>query len=208
MRYTATLTALVLTTSLVITAQDRMPPIPTDKMTDAQKNAVKELLSTPRTAGVSGPFVPLLRSPEFMNRVQRVGEYLRYQSPLPAKIREMTIIMTARQLTQQYEWDAHYPLAIQGGLTKEKGLAIAQGRRPEGMSDDEEMVYNFVTELQQHGTVTDPTYARVLAKFGEQGMVDIAGLVGYYSTIGMIMNVARTPAQANADTPKLAPFLK
>ncbi len=186
-------------------AQDRMPPIPAEKMTPAQKEAAKQLASTPRTAGLNGPFVPLLRSPELMNRLQRVGEYLRYQSPLNPKLRELTIIVTARFLTQQYEWDAHFPLAVTNGLKREIGVAIAQGRHPDGMSDDEDAVYNFATELLQTHGVSDATYARV-AKFGDQSVVDLAGLVGYYSAIGMVMNVARTPANAASEAPKLAAF--
>jgi len=186
-------------------AQDRMPPIPAEKMTPAQKEAAKQLASTPRTAGLNGPFVPLLRSPELMNRLQRVGEYLRYQSPLNPKLRELTIIIAARFWTQQYEWDAHFPLAVTNGLKREIGVAIAQGRHPDGMSDDEDAVYNFATELLQTHGVSDATYARV-AKFGDQSVVDLAGLVGYYSAIGMVMNVARTPANAASEAPKLAAF--
>jgi len=186
-------------------AQDRMPPIPAEKMTPAQKEAAKQLASTPRTAGLNGPFVPLLRSPELMNRLQRVGEYLRYQSPLNPKLRELTIIIAARFWTQQYEWDAHFPLAVTNGLKREIGVAIAQGRHPDGMSDDEDAVYNFATELLQTHGVSDATYARV-ARFGDQSVVDLAGLVGYYSSIGMVMNVARTPANAASEAPKLAAF--
>jgi 4-carboxymuconolactone decarboxylase len=199
---------LLLAFAGIILAQDRMPPIAPEKMTEAQKDAARQLASTPRTAGLNGPFVPLLRSPEFMNRLQRVGEYLRFQSPLEARIREMAILMAARHWSQQYEWNAHYPLALSSGLKKDAADAIAAGRRPDGMAQDEEAVWGFVTELLQNGGVSDPTYARVVQKFGEQGVVDITGLVGYYSTLAMVMNVARTPAQPAADTPKLMLFAK
>ena len=114
--------------------------------------------------------------------------------------------MTARQLTQQYEWNAHYPLALKAGLKPDAAAAIAAGRRPEGMAEDEEIVYNFVAELLQNKSVSDPTYARVLTKFGEQGVIDTTGLVGYYATLAMILNVARSPAQPDSTAPKLAPF--
>jgi len=200
------LAACMALAALVCAAQDRMPPVPVDKMTEAQKDAAKQLASTPRTAGLNGPFVPLLRSPELMNRLQRVGEYLRYQSPLKAELRELAIIMTARHWTQQYEWDAHFPLGVSAGLKREIGLAIAEGRHPEGMSDEEDMIYNFVTEILQNHGVSDATYARVLGKFGEQSVVDVTGLVGYYSALGMVMNVARTPANPSSKAPKLATF--
>ena len=188
-------------------AQDRMPPIPADKLTPAQKKSLELLAATPRGAGGGGgPFVPLLRSPELMNRLQAVGEYLRFNNALPQKLVEMTILMTARQWTQQYEWNAHHPLAMKAGLKPEVASAIAAGRHPEGMAEDEDMVYNFVDELLQNKSVSDPTYARLLAKFGEQGVIDTTGIVGYYSTLAGILNVVRAPAQPGSTAPKLAPF--
>ena len=179
-----------------------MPPIPADKLTPAQKHSAELLAATPRgAAGAGGPFVPLLRSPELMDRLQAVGEYLRYKNSVPQKLVEMAIIMTARQSMQQYEWNAHYPLAMKAGLPVETANAIAVGRRPESLAADEEIVYNFTAELLQNKSVSDPTYARMLAKFGEQGVVDTTGLVGYYSTLAMILNVARAPAQPEVPRP-------
>lgn len=204
LRYTA---ATLLLWSIPALAQDRMPPIPADKLTPAQKHSSELLAATPRGAGgAGGPFVPLLRSPELMDRLQAVGEYLRFKNSVPQKLVEMAIIMTARQFMQQYEWNAHYPLAVKAGLPAETANAIAVGRRPDSLAADEELVYNFVAELLQNKSVSDPTYARMLAKFGEQGVVDTTGLVGYYSTLAMILNVARSPAQADSTAPKLAPF--
>ena len=190
--------------SMTAAAQDRMPPIPADKMTDAQKKAAAELAAGPRGA-FRGPFVPLVRSPELMSRVQKVGEYLRYSNSLPQKIVEMTVLITARRWTQQYEWNAHYPLALKAGLKKEIADAIAEGRHPSGLADDEEIAYNFTTELNQTGTVTDPTYDRAVRRFQEQGVVDLTALNGYYSLLAMVMGVARTPL-APGDTPMLKPF--
>jgi 4-carboxymuconolactone decarboxylase len=198
---------MILAVSAAAWAQDRLPPIPADKLTPAQKKSVELLAATPRgAAGGGGPFVPLLRSPELMNRVQAVGEYLRFNNSLPQKLVEMAILMTARQWTQQYEWNAHHPLALKAGLKPEVALAIASGRHPEGMGDDEEMVYNFVSELLENKSVSDPTYARLLAKFGEQGVIDTTGLVGYYATLAGILNVARAPAQPGSTAPKLEKF--
>ncbi len=204
LRFTAT---VLLVFSVMADAQDRMPPIPADKLTPAQKHSAELLAATPRgAAGAGGPFVPLLRSPELMDRLQAVGEYLRYKNSVPQKLVEMAIIMTARQFMQQYEWNAHYPLALKAGLPVETANAIAVGRRPESLAADEEIVYNFTTELLQNKSASDATYGRMLAKFGEQGVVDTTGLVGYYSTLALILNVARSPAQAESTAPKLAPF--
>ena len=181
-----------------------MPPIPADKMTEAQKKAAAELAAGPRGA-FRGPFVPLVRSPELMSRLQRVGEYLRYNNSLPQKLVEMTVLMTARRWTQQYEWNAHYPLALKAGLKKEVADAIAEGRHPAGMAEDEEIAYDFTTELNQNGSVSDPTYARAVSTFKEQGVIDLIAVNGYYSLLGMVMGVARTPLSPG-DTPMLKPF--
>ena len=175
-------------------AQNRMPPIPKEKWTDAQKKAADELAAGPRGAGaVAGPFVPLLRSPEFMNRLQKTGEYVRFQNSIGQKLTEFVILLTARQWTQQYEFDAHQPLALKAGVKQEFITAIMDGRRPTGMAADEEAAYDFCAELRQNQSVSDATYARAVGKFGEQGVIDMTGLVGYYTTLAMIMNVSRAP---------------
>ena len=173
-------------------AQDRMPPIAADKMTEAQKKAAEELVAGPRGSLV-GPFVPLLRSPELMSRLQKTGEYLRYNTKLGSSISEFIILVTARQWTQQFEWDVHYPLALKAGVKTETVAAVAEGRHPTGMSTDEEIVYDFLAELRQNQSVSDATYLRAIKRFGEQGVIDMVGIAGYYTMLAMIMNVARTP---------------
>src|SRR5437763_5312457 len=121
-------------------AQDRMPPIAADQLTDAQKRAIQEFKAA-RNADVSGPFVPLLRSPEVMSRARAMGDYLRFKSALPPRLSEFVILLTARRWTQQYEWNAHQPPALQAGVGRDVVLAIAEGRRPEKMSEDEEVLY-------------------------------------------------------------------
>ena len=186
-------------------AQDRMPPIPKDKMTDAQKKALEEVMASRGAGGAEGPFVPMLRSPELMNRLQTLGEYVRFHNSIGTKLTEFVILLTARQWTQQYEYNAHQPLALKAGLNQEIISAITEGRRPTGMAADEEIVYDFCTELRQNQSVSDATYARAVSKFGEQGVIDLTGLVGYYTTLAMIMNVARSPLPNGKKAP-LVPF--
>ena len=164
-------------------------------MTDTQKKAAAEFTEV-RKNGPFGPFAPLLRSPEVMNRARAMGDYLRFRSVLPPRLSEFAILITARHWTQNYEWDAHKPLAIKGGLSEEIVKAIADGRRPARMADDEEALYDFLTELQRTQSVSDPTYARTVGKFGEQGVIDLIGLAGYYSMLAMVLNTARTPLPA------------
>ncbi|MGA7327037.1 MAG: carboxymuconolactone decarboxylase family protein [Rhodomicrobium sp.] len=180
--------------------QDRLPPIPEEKYTEAQKKAAQEFLET-RKAPVFGPFVPLMRSPELMTRAQIMGEYLRYHSSIGQKLSEFTILITAREWTQDYEWYVHYPNALKAGLTREIADAVFEGRRPQGMSPDEETVYDFVTELNHTKRVSDTTYERTLKQVGEQGVIDIIGIQGYYGLLAMTLNVSRL------EPPKDAPRL-
>lgn len=169
-----------------------MPPIPNAKQTAAQRVAARELAATPR-GGVIGPFVPALRSPEFMTRLQRLGEYLRYRSALGPRLTELVILLTARAWTQQFEWSLHVETARATGLRAATISAIAAGRRPARLEADEAAVYDFVIELESSRSVGDATYARARAALGERGIVDLLGIAGYYATLAMLLNVARTP---------------
>jgi len=188
----------------IAAAQDRMPPIPADKMTEAQKKVAAELIAGPRGA-LLGPFIPLLRSPELMSRLQKVGEYIRYQNSLGHKLTEFTILITARHWTQQFEWDSHYDLAVKAGVEPEILAAVRDRRRPAGMSADEELAYDFCSELAQNQSVTDATFERAVKSLGEQGVIDLTATVGYYTALAMILNVARTPLPPGK-TPVLAGF--
>src|SRR5438132_6575350 len=134
-------------------AQDRMPPIPADKLTAAQRKAVEEFKAA-RSADVSGPFWPLLRSPEVMSRARAMGDYLRYKSALPPRLSEFVILLTAREWTQQYEWNAHYAIAIKAGVKSETAAAIAEGRRPAAMSEEESILYDFCHELHRDKAIS------------------------------------------------------
>ena len=173
--------------------RDRLPPIPADQLTPEQRAVVDELVAGPRGA-VIGPFIPALRSPELAHRLQRVGEYLRYNAALPPRLREMAILLTAGQWMQQFEWNTHAPLAAEAGLEREVIAAISDARRPASMDRGESIVYDVFAELHRTHAVTDATYEAALAEFGEQGVVDLIALIGYYTTLAMIMNVAQTPA--------------
>jgi 4-carboxymuconolactone decarboxylase len=181
-----------------------MPPIPADKLTPEQKKASDDFAAERKTP-VFGPFIPLLRSPEVMLRAKAMGDYLRYKSVLPAALNEFAILITARHWTQGYEWAVHEPIAVKAGLKTEITQALAEGRRPQGMSADEEMIYEFCTELHQNQSVSDATYARVQAKFGEQGIIDLIGVNGYYTFLAMVLNATRTAVPKGAPTIPLFP---
>lgn len=185
--------------------RDRLPPLAREAMNEAQRAAADELIAGPRKA-VKGPFVPLLRSPDLMARLQKVGDYLRFGSVLPPRVSEFATLLVSRQWRQQFEWFIHVPLALEAGTDPDTVTAIREGRMPSTMSDDEALVHRFVSELQQHRGVSDATYANTLARFGEQGVIDLTSLVGYFTMISMVLNVAGTPPPPDPNVEALAPL--
>ena len=198
-------------------AQDtrRFKLIPLEEMTPAQRALAERIRSGPRanvagsaaTAGTSpgSPFSVFLRSPEVGEHLQRVGSYIRFKSSLGFKLNELAILITARHWNAQYEWFAHHRLALQAGLDPEIAKAIAQGNRPSNMPAEEAIIYDFCTELHQQKAVSDPTYQAALQRFGEQGLMDLIAVNGYYSLVAMVLNVDRTPIP-DGGLPPLAPL--
>ena len=181
---------------------DRLPPIAEEFWTAEQRLHSKALLAGPRGA-VIGPFIPLLRSPELMDRTQHLGEYLRFRSALTGHLSEFAILITARHWSQDVEWTAHAPIALKAGLSADIIQAVLDGTRPAAMSGDEEAVYDFSTEMHQTRHISDATWARALARFSEKGVVDLLGILGYYTLLSIVMNGAQTRWPAHAEGPAL-----
>jgi 4-carboxymuconolactone decarboxylase len=171
---------------------DRLPPLPPSRWSEAQRREAEAVIQGPRGALIA-PFVPLLRSPELMGHAQRMGEYLRYRSAIGLRLSELAILITAQAWSQPVEWAIHAPIALREGISAEAIAAIEQGRRPATLADDEAVVYDFSTELQRERRVSDPTWRRAIERFGEHGTVDLIGINGYYTLLAMVMNAARTP---------------
>ena len=188
--------ALSLVTVSAASAQDRMPPISPEKYDAAQKKAAEEFQAA-RKYPVFGPFSVLIRSPELMTANRIMGDYLRLKPSIGTKLSELIILVTARDWTQDYEWYVHAPIALKQGISKEIIDAIAEGRRPSGMNEDQEICYDFTMELNRNKRVSDATYDRAVKRFGEQGVLDIAGIDGYYTGLAMEMNTTRMPIPAN-----------
>ena len=106
---------------------DRMPPIPTEKMTDAQKKVAADIIAGPR-GKVEGPYWPIIRSPGLADGLQKVGEYYRYRCGLDRKLNEMAALIASRAWTQQFEWDVHILQALDAGMTVDLANAIAEYR--------------------------------------------------------------------------------
>ena len=180
-------------------AQDRMPPIPPVNYTDAQKKAAADFAAE-RGFAVRGPFAPLMRSPEVMLRAAAMGDFLRNKTTLAPRLSEMIILITAREWTQQYEWVAHHDIAVKAGLNPAIADAIADGHRPAGM-DAEEAVYDMSTEIQRTKRVSDATYQNAVAKFGEQGVIELLGINGYYTFLAITLNATRAGLPAGTAEP-------
>jgi 4-carboxymuconolactone decarboxylase len=185
---------------------ERLAPLASAALTEEQQKAAEEFQEG-RGYAVHGPFAVMLRSPEVMLRAKAMGDYLRFRNVLPRRVSEMVILITAREWTQQFEWTYHYRHAMEAGLAREIADAIGEGRRPASMAEDEAAAYEFAIELHHRKSVSDATYARALSLFGERGIIDLTGICGYYSFLAMMMNVARTPAPADAQgVPPLVKF--
>lgn len=189
----------------------RFKLIPIEALTPEQRALSDAIKSGPRaklaTSGASkpgplgGPFNVWLRSPGIGDRVQQLGEEIRFRSSLAGKLNELAILVTARHWTSQYEWFAHHKLALEGGLDPAVAKDIAQGRRPSGMDADETIVYEFSRELHETQGASDATYKAALGRFGERGVVDLVSVNGFYALVSMCLNVDRTPLPEGTPPP-------
>ena len=196
----AAATLLLFAGSAVALTGERFAEIPLDQMTPAQRSVAEAIMSGPRQR-MSGPFNAWLRSPELADRLQKVGEYVRFKTSLDKRLNEMAILMTAQYWGASYEWYAHAPLAAKAGLAPEIIKALGEGRKPDGMKDDEAIVWEFSTQLRRDHAVEDAIYAKALEKFGENGIIDLVGVNGYYDVVSMTLNVAHVAPPADAQLP-------
>jgi 4-carboxymuconolactone decarboxylase len=169
----------------------RFRPLEHNRLDPEQNAMIRDILAGSRTS-LNGPFNILLRSPDLGNRLQAVGEYLRFKTSLPHAINEFAIVTVAREWTAQYEFFAHKKLALVAGVKEEVVDDIAAGRTPK-MTPDQQAVWTFIKELDSTHQVSDSTFDNVKQRFGERGVVDLITLVGYYHTMSMLMNVDRYP---------------
>ena len=183
---------------------DRFKPLTWDEMSPAQRKMVEDLVAGPRS-GANGPFNVLLRSPEMGDLAQKFGASMRFNQDMPRKLNEMAIIITGRYWTAQYEWYAHKRAALDAGLSPAIVDAIQNGRRPGGMTKEEEAVYNFCTEVLKTKHVSDATFAAAKNAFGEKGVVDLMGVMSWYQMVSMLLNVDRYPMPDGVQ-PELKPL--
>ena len=186
-------------------ADDRLPTIPPAQYSPEQKQAAAEFEAA-RKVPVFGPFEPLMYSPAVMSQARAMGDYLRYKSAIGNTLSELAILLTAREWTQDFEWSVHYPIALKAGIRQDIADAIAEGRRPATLSADEAIVYDYAMELLKNKQVSNLTFERAKTRFGAKGVVDMTGIVGYYTFLAMQLNAAQYPPAKDAKKlPRLPP---
>ena len=178
----------------------RFPPLKPEDWSAAQRQVAAEIVSGPRGA-LRGPFVPLIYSPALASHVQKLGEYLRFGTRLPNALLELAMLVTARRFGCPNIWHSHRALALKAGLAPAIVAAVAAERRPEPMSDDETMVFDFARELVGDLAVGDRTFDRIAARWDRATAMDLTGVCGYYTLLAMVLNTAQVPLPEGA-----APF--
>jgi 4-carboxymuconolactone decarboxylase len=166
----------------------RFAPLKAEELTPPQKAWADDIAVPPRNAKFGNPpYRAYIRSPDLAPRLSALSDYLRWNTSLSPRLSELAILITAREWTAQYEWFAHYPLALKGGLDPKVADAIAAGKRPDAMKDDEAALYDLATALYHDRKVSGPVYKAALEKFGERGIMDIIGIIGYYDLVSMTL---------------------
>jgi len=176
---------------------DRFRPLVYEEMTPEQKAMTDHVLAGQR-GSMNGPYNVLLRSPEMGDLAQKFGAYTRYNSSVPHKLNELAILITARFWNSQYEWYAHHKYALQAGISAAVIDDLAAGKRPAAMDRDEAIVFDFCKELLDSRQVSDANFKAAVERFGERGVVDLIGVMGYYHIVSMLLNVDRYPLPEGA----------
>ena len=183
-------------------ADERFSELRLDQLTPEQQKMATTLKTPPRNSALnSGPFNAYARSPGLGVLLLQVSDYVRFNSSLPPRLSEFAIMIAARRWSQPYEWRAHYPLAIKGGLDRQILVDLGAGSRPQSMQEDEAALYDFCTELYRDKNVNDATFRAALAKFGERGIMDLIGIIGYYDIASMALIVQKATAKPVDEAP-------
>jgi len=183
-----------------MTREPRFPVLNSTDMTPQQRAVAAEIAAGPR-GEVRGPFLALIHNPELARRVQSLGEHLRWGGKLPAHLKELAVLVTARRWTCQHEWLMHAKLAREVGLDERIVASIAEGREASRMSGDEAAVYAFCREAHATGRVGDDAFLSIRKRFGLEGVLELLALCGYYSMMAMVLNTAGMPLPENASPP-------
>jgi len=177
----------------------RLAKLTEDTMTSEQR-ALSERIAG-RRGGTRGPFLVWLRSPGLCDRVEALGAYVRFETGLPLKYRELGLILAARHWDAQYSWNAHAAKTIEAGIPADAVDAIRQGRVPDFEDEDDAVFYRFCVELLRDHFVSDETFRIALDRFGEEWLVDTIGVLGNSSMLAMCLNAFSVDLPEGVDPP-------
>lgn len=182
----------------------RFKPLALDQMSPEQRRIAERRLSGPRQ-NVGAPLNVLIRSAGLADPIERLSEHFRVQRTIPERLKQFVIMLVARHWTAHYPWSVHYPMALQTGVSAAVLEQIALGQPPTGLQPDEAAVYDFCRTLLDGKGVNDAQFSSVLDRYGEAGIADLIGLMGYYTMISMALVVDRFPPVAG-NAPVLMPL--
>lgn len=180
--------------------EPRFPQLTMDQL-DATQKPLGEQIMKVSSVGIGGPYNPMIRSPVLGQRLFDLFYYLRWQTSVPTRLNEFTILIIARQWRSQVEWFAHAPLAAKAGLSSDVIAELKESKRPSKMAEDEAVVYDFVTELTITQKVSDETYARAKKVFNDQQIVDLTAVAGNYVMVAMILAMAEETVPPGKEEP-------
>jgi 4-carboxymuconolactone decarboxylase len=176
-------------------------PKPVMEQLDPEQQAVAAEVLKQSSAGLGGPYGMLIKSPELLKRYLLMTDYLRQKTSLPHRLNEMAILLEARLWDAQYEWWAHEPLARKAGLDDAIIEDIRAGKRPATMQPDETIVYDVVTELLNKRQLSDATFAVAKQILGEQQVVDLVAVTGFYVMVSTMIIAGQIAIPNNAPPP-------
>lgn len=176
----------------------RFKPLAIDELTPRQERLRAALAASPRHT-VGGPYIPLMYSPDLAERLKQLGDYVRFEGVHSTKLKEIVVLICARHWSVQFMFGIHRKISAEAGVDPAVTDAIAHGRRPTGLSPQENSAYDVVSDLLKTGNVSDAAFEVALKFFGESGVVELVAFVGYYTTLAMILNTARIPAPAGIE---------
>lgn len=183
----------------------RLPELTEDKLDDAQRALLESMRAGPRGARVKlgGPFGVYMHAPQYGELTQQLGAFVRFKTSIEPRLSEFAILCTARIWRAQYEWHAHAPIAEKAGVKMEVIRDIKAGRAPAKAARDEKAIFDLVQELYKTRRVSERTYKRAQGFVGDRGMVELIGILGYYTGVSMVLNVFNVPLPEGA-TPYFA----
>ena len=173
----------------------RLPELTEDKLDDAQRALLESMRAGPRGARVKlgGPFGVYMHAPQYGELTQQLGAFVRFKTSLEPRLSEFAILCIARLWRSQYEWHAHAPIAEKAGVKPEAIRDIKAGRTPKKAAKDERAIFDFVQELYKKRRVSERNYKRVQGFLGDRGVVELVGILGYYTGVSMVLNVFNVP---------------